>query len=228
MRRPHSDYARVVVLDWLAVGSRSDAELLSAWRAGDREAGEALMQRHYGSILRYFELNASWAADDLAQRTFMACIERADHVRDSAAFRAYLMGIARRQLALHQRELARSRALKSFDAPSQRTQLSTLLARSREQLLALRALATLPRQPQMLLILFYWDGVSTLDLADIFGVPTSTIRTRLQRARDLLRQRMGGMLPSDRQHSDEVLHELLTSVVASDPRRMLTPVAVEG
>jgi RNA polymerase sigma-70 factor (ECF subfamily) len=210
------------------VGVRSDAELLVAWRLGNREAGEALMQRHYASILRYFELNASWAADDLAQRTFMACIERADHLRDSAAFRAYLMGIARRQLALHQRELARSRALRSFDAPSQRTQLSTLVARSREQLLALRALATLPRRPQMLLILYYWDGVSTPDLAQSFGVPTSTIRTRLARARDLLRHRMDGMLVSDPQvRSDQALHELLTSVVASDPRRMLISVAVE-
>jgi RNA polymerase sigma factor (sigma-70 family) len=210
------------------VGRASDAELLVAWRGGDRNAGEMLMQRHYASVLRYFELNASWAADDLAQRTFMACIERADHVRDSAAFRAYLMGIARRQLALHQRELARSRALRSFEAPSQPTQLSTLIARSREQLLALRALATLPRQPQMLLILFYWDGVSTPDLAQIFEVPTSTIRTRLARARDLMRNRMGGMVSSDLQRSDAALHELLTSVVASDPRRVLTSVAVEG
>jgi RNA polymerase sigma-70 factor (ECF subfamily) len=211
------------------VGLRSDAELLVAWRAGEREAGETLMERHYASILRYFELNASWAADDLAQRTFMACIERADDVRDSAAFRAYLMGIARRQLALHQRELARSRALRSFDSPTQRTQLSTLVARSREQLVALRALATLPRRPQMLLILYYWDGVSTPDLAEIFGVPTSTIRTRMARARDLLRLRMGGMVANDPQaRSDAALHELLTSVVASGPRRMLTTVAVEG
>lgn len=185
------------------------------------------MQRHYGSVLRYFELNASWAADDLAQRTFMACIERADQVRDSAAFRAYLMGIARRQLALHQRELARSRALRSFDAPTQRTQLSTLVARSREQLLALRGLATMPRRPQILLILFYWDGVSTPDLAQIFDVPTSTIRTRMQRARDMLRDRMSGLASDPRSLTDAALHELLTSVVASDPLRSLITAAAQ-
>src|SRR5215210_2704749 len=113
----------------------SDAELLVAWREGDRAAGEALMRRHYRSVLRFFELNASWAADDLAQRTFMACIERAAAVRDTEAFRAYLLGVARRQLAQHQRELSRTRSLRQFDAPEARgntAQLSTLLARGRD------------------------------------------------------------------------------------------------
>lgn len=207
----------------------SDAELLQRWRAGDRDAGEALMRRHYRTVLRFFELNASWAAEDLTQRTFVASIERADHVRDAGAFRAYLLGIARRQLAMHLRELTRGNTLDSFEShePAGRmTRVSTLVARNREQMLALRALASLPRRAQALLILFYWDGVKTPELALSQGVPESTIRTRLARARDLLRRKMttlsGPALPTAAPDDDE-LRTLLASLTSTEglplPRR---------
>lgn len=194
----------------------SDAELLQRWRAGDRDAAQALTRRHYAGVLRYFELNASWAAEDLAQATFMACVERAADVRDAAAFRGYLMGIARRQLALHLRELSR-KTHDGFDEAPQRTQLSTLVARSREQVLALRALATLPRRPQLLLVLFYWDRMTTPQLAQAFDVPVSTIRTQLARARERLRARMeelsgAGALRVD--DHEQWLPQLLSSVLS--------------
>lgn len=208
----------------------SDAELLQRWRAGDRDAAQALTRRHYAGVLRYFELNASWAAEDLAQATFMACVERAADVRDAAAFRGYLMGIARRQLALHLRELSRSSKYGEFDEAPQRTLLSTLVARSREQFLVLRALATLPRRPQLLLVLFYWDRMTTPELAQAFEVPVSTIRTRLARARERLRERMeelsgAGALRVD--DHEQWLPQLLVSVcneqgplgLAAAPRR---------
>jgi len=203
------------------MGEPTDAQLLAKWRSGDRAASEALTRRHYGSILRYFELNASWAADDLAQRTFMAAVERANHVRDGGAFRAYLMGIARRQLAMHLRELSRRSSVDPYDACDAgppRTKLSTIVARSHEQLLALRALASLPREPQLLLILHYWEGMKTPQLATQFGVPTSTIRSRLARARDKLRGRMktmagrGPQLPAD----DDDLRALFVALTVDD------------
>ena len=194
-----------------------DSDLLERWRRGDRSAGELLMTRHYRSVLRFFELNASWAAEDLTQRTFVACIERAAEVRDAEAFRAYLLGVARRQLALHQRELSRTKALRRFGTQQvgNAPQLSTLLARRRDQVLALRALATLPRRAQTLLILHYWDGVTTADLATSYRVPTSTIRTRLARARDLMRRRLGELdVAPAAVPTDEELRELLSSLVS--------------
>lgn len=205
-----------------AVDAPSDAELLTRWQAGDRGAGHALARRHYASVLRYFELNASSVAEDLAQATFMACVERAAHVRDAAAFRGYLMGIARRQLALYLRGLSRSGSYGEFDeergSAPQRTQLSTLLARSREQVLVLRALATLPRRPQLLLVMVYWDRMRTPELAAALGVPPSTLRTQLQRARERLRQRMEELAGAGavRVDDDEQwLPQLLASVLSA-------------
>ena len=214
----------------------TDASLLEAWRAGDKAAGEALIGRHYRGVLRFFELNASWAADDLAQRTFLACIERADQVRDAAAFRPYLLGIARRQLARHLRQLAQSDALCRFDAaPPESTRMSTLVARNREQMLVLRALASLPRGTQSLLILYYWEGVRTPELAEAFAVTPSTIRSRLDRARDLLRRRMesftsrrAGATGPSASCDDDTLQRLLGSVLTSSTAITPSTVGVRG
>lgn len=200
-----------------------DQQLLQAWTAGDRSAGERLIRRHYRTVLRFFELNASWAADDLAQRTFMACVEYPEKVGSAEVFRAYLLGVARRQLAMYLREVARDRTLASFDAPEpagRMTRLSTLVARGREQMLALRALAALPRRPQTLLILYYWDGVKTPELAASFEVSESTIRSRLMRARDLLRRSMAKLAyPMPVAQPDEAqLHTLIGSLAAPEVR----------
>lgn len=195
-----------------------DSELLERWRCGDRSSGEALMTRHYRSVLRFFELNASWAAEDLTQRTFVACIEGAAALRDPEAFRAYLFGVARRQLAQHQRQMSRTKVLRRFAATpvGSTAQLSTLVARGREQLLALRALATLPRRVQTLLLHHYWDGVSIGELATNDGVPTSTIRTRLARARDLMRARLAAFDPAlAAVPTDDQLRALMASLVVT-------------
>ncbi len=191
------------------------------------------MRRHYRTVLRYFELNASWAAEDLAQRTFMACVESSHNVRNVEAFRAFLLGVARRQLAMYLREVARDEALARFDDAQPRarmTRLSTLVARSREQLLALRALSTLPRGPQRLLILYYWDGIRTPELAAAEAVPESTIRTRLSRARDLLRRRMmtfSHPLPVA-QPDEPQLQSLMESLIADPDAPELGAAAQEG
>ncbi len=190
-----------------------DPELFERWRAGDRGAGEQLLRRHYASILRYFELNASWVADDLVQRPFIACIERAHEIRDPEAFRSYLMGIARRQLAMHLRSSLRDDPRLEFEEPHG-TRMSTLVARTQQHTLVLRALASLPRQPQGLLLMVYWDELPVAELARGMEVSASTLRTRLERARKLLRKRMSEFsnhpAPADEAH----LKQLLRSVLA--------------
>ena len=195
-------------------GARDDAELLARWRGGDLNAGQSLLRRHYPSVLRYFELNASWAAEDLAQRTFLACVERASEVRDLAAFRAYVMAVARRQLAMYLRSLGRRPGAGHFDDPLPQTRASTLVARHQQQFLLLRALVELPRRPQLLLILCYWEEIPPAAVAAEFGVPSSTIRTRLARARELLRGHMDA-LAGQEEHTpldEEGLARLMLSV----------------
>ena len=169
--------------------SPSDMELLYAWRNGDASAGDSLVRRHYASVLRFFEVRTR-AADDLTQRTFLACVEGRERFRGDASFRTYLFAIARRLLLGHASQPQHSEALSRFDAlgvPAPRTSVSMLVARRQEQQLLLASLATLAEDDQTMLILFHWEGLMAKEIGEVMGMPTSTVTTRLSRARAALK-----------------------------------------
>ena len=169
----------------------SDMQLLEAWRAGDANAGDALVRRHYGAVLRFFEVR-SRAPEDLTQRTFLACVEGRERFRGDASLRTYLFAIARRVLLKHMAEQSSDDRMARF-APSGatgKTSVSMLVARKHEQRLLLAALATLPEDVQTVLVLHYWEGMRAREIGEVLEAPTSTVTTRLARAREALRKRV--------------------------------------
>lgn len=173
-----------------------DVELLRAWRGGDRAAGDALMRRYYTRVFRFFELKAQWMAEDLTQRTLLACLEHHRELRDDEAFAGYLFGIARNQLLMALRRPSPARVLERFgeDSPAAaRTQMSTLASRRQEQQLLLRAMTELPADTQMTLSLYYWEEMQAPALAEVFGISASAMRSRLVKARADLRQVIEGL-----------------------------------
>ncbi|MCA9706225.1 MAG: sigma-70 family RNA polymerase sigma factor [Myxococcales bacterium] len=165
-----------------------EVELLAAWRNGHKAAGEVLMARYYPSVLRFFELSATWVAEDLTQKTFLALLERSDALDPERSIRGYLFGIARNQLAMHLRGLAHEPGgLGDEGEPAaEQTRLSTIIARVEEHRVLLRALAELPADLQMVLVLHYWEAMPSAEIGEAVGIPASTVRGRLSRARELL------------------------------------------
>ena len=64
---------------------------------------------------------------------------------------------------------------------------STILARAQEQQLIVNALRQIPLEQQILLELYYWEQLKAPQLAELINVNASTMRTRIQVARDVLR-----------------------------------------
>jgi RNA polymerase sigma-70 factor (ECF subfamily) len=163
----------------------SDRQLLIRAVAGDAAAREALFACHYLPILRFFQLHATWVAEDLAQRTFVACLERL-HAVPSDGFRPYLFGIARNQLRMHLRRAAVRDAHEDAASEARGTGVSTIVARSQQQRRLLVALGKLPVDQRIVITLHYWEELSSTELAQVVGVPASTVRTRLARGRQRL------------------------------------------
>lgn len=173
-----------------------DAELLERWRAGDRSAGESLFDRYYDAVTRFFANKTSDNPSDLVQETFAACLQGRDRLRDAAGFRSYLFGIAYNLLRGHYR----GRRIESdrFD-PGTHTvaDLSpgpgTMIAETAEQRVLLEGLRRIPLDHQVVLELFYWEGLTSAAIAEALAEPHGTIRTRLRRARELLREAIGSV-----------------------------------
>ncbi|MFZ4736594.1 MAG: RNA polymerase sigma factor [Bradymonadia bacterium] len=169
-----------------------DETLFSAWMGGDRDAGARLVERHYDAIVRFFRTKAGDHTDDLVQRTFLAVSEAGERYRAAASFRAFLFGIARNVFLEFLRTCVRDRLRDpDFGVSSVvdlRTGAATRLGRHDEQQLLLACLQQLPVELQVAVELYYWEGISVPELASIQGVPPGTVKSRLFRARALLRE----------------------------------------
>ena len=178
-----------------------DAALLEAWRAGDAAAGQELFARHSASVMRFFRNKLDVDLEDLVQRTFLACVESRDRVRDGSSFRAYVLRIARNELVNHY--AARQRAAARVD-PLTTSILdlgaspSVMVASDERDRALLTALRRLPLDLQTALELHYWEELSTAELAEVLAIPQGTVKTRLFRAREQLRvtlREVGGQEP---------------------------------
>lgn len=170
-----------------------DDVLLARWAQGRRRAGDKLMRRHYASLHRFFELKAPEVADDLTQSTMLACVEAQQRYRGDAPFKSFLFGIARRQLLLYLRSQQRYDRMVSFRAaqgPDTVITPSRCASLRQEQTALLMGLNALPVQLQMTVQLFYWEAMKVREIAQVFNVAESTIKTRLVRARELVGKRV--------------------------------------
>ncbi|MEM7160209.1 MAG: RNA polymerase sigma factor [Myxococcota bacterium] len=205
-----------------------DLELLRRWKAGDRMAGNQLMARHYDSIHRFFELKVPAAAEDLAQRCFLAAIEGLERLREGGSVRAYLFGIARYQLIHHLRDGGRQQRIIGFgeaDRVDSATSPSRVVARQEEQRLLLRALDDLATDQRIALQLFYWEGLSNREIGEVLEIPISTVTSRIARSRDQLRRivaELPAVSPRARASVDADLEGWTRSLIAQPNERWTT------
>lgn len=168
----------------------TDLELLAAWRGGDRRAGGELFDRHYSALRRFFRSKVGDDYEELLQSTFTRCVEGQQRFRAEGSFRSYLFSIAMNVLRGHLRRHHRQRAIDpevSSVADLGLPGPATAIGARREQLVLLEALRRLPINDQIVLELFYWEQMTSAEIADVLGLPHGTVRSRLRLARDRLR-----------------------------------------
>lgn len=170
----------------------SDAHLFHRWREGDRTAGEELFTRHFESIYGFFENKVLGDVSDLVQRTFMGCIEARERFRGASSFRTFLFAIARHELYAHYRAQKAGQKL-DFEHSSLMDLspgLSSVLRQATDKALLLDALRALPLEMQIVLELHFWQGLPGADMAEVLEIPEGTVRSRIRRSLERLREVM--------------------------------------
>lgn len=162
----------------------ADAQLVSAWRAGDTSAGESLLRGCYPAVRRFFKNKGGPASEDLIQQTFARAVESRDRFEGRSSFRSYVLATARYVLYEHLRRLQRSpvdfgvSSIAALDpSPSQ------VVAEDEERQEVLDALRTIPVQQQILLELYYWEEMSITEVAEVLDIAPGTVKSRLHTAR---------------------------------------------
>ena len=169
---------------------RSDEALARAWASGDLSAGDQLLRRYSGIILRFFRNKvAARDLDDLAQKVLEGCVRGIQRFREDAKFSTYLIQIAHNVLVSHYRKQSsrgkvfNDHELVQHSVEELRPGLVTMMVAGEQQQLLLAGLRRLPLETQILLELYYYENKAAPELSEILDIPLGTVRSRLRRAK---------------------------------------------
>ncbi len=187
-------------------GEPSDEVLLSAARAGDRQALENLLERHEAQVYRFGMKMCRDPEDakDVLQDTLLAMARGVRDFRGASSISTWLYTIARSFCVKKRR--------RSKFAPEDERSLDTDLATEakhltdpgRDPVEALagkqvataleQAIAALEPMYREVLLLRDAEGLTAPEVAEILGVTAQAVKSRLHRARLLVRERVAPLL----------------------------------
>lgn len=172
--------------------ARQDEWLVVRCQLGERPAFDALIERWHAPLWRYVRQLTSNddAAQETAQEVWLRVIRGISRLRDASKWRPWLFGIARRVL------MDRLRAQYAMPLAAGGSDFVDIpvedVGVDPEVLSAalLDELAKLPLVEREVLTLFYLRELSLSDVADVLDIPLGTVKSRLFRARQLLRREL--------------------------------------
>src|SRR5262245_9797368 len=170
----------------------ADCELLERFvDANDESAFTALVGRHGPMVLGVCRraLRNHHDAEDACQATFLVLARKAASVRKQTSLSSWLHGVACRTASnLRREQERRSRRERGVEPPAPRE--AGDVSWHEVQAVPDEELGQLPERYRSPLVLCYLDGRTRDEAAGQLGLRPGTLHGRLERGRELLRQRL--------------------------------------
>ena len=157
---------------------------------GERAAFDELIERWHAPLWRYLRrlLGDSDMAAEALQEVWIRVLRGLPALREPSRLRAWLFTIARRTSMDRLRIKYSEPPAASIDDLDVAGQEEPDLAPDIEAMQ--QELARMPLVEREVLVLFYLEELTLEQIADVLGVPPGTVKSRLFRARRMLRQQM--------------------------------------
>lgn len=170
----------------------------------DDRAFSELVRRYQGRVMNLVSrvLNDRECADDLAQEVFVRVFVHRRNYRRGSKLSTWIFTIAVNLAKNEIRRRVRRRNWFSLDALQEVLHDSAMvladstegsertLEREQMQELLGRAIATVPEQYRTALVLRDVEGLPYEEIAQVLGIPGGTVRSRINRARSLLKRKL--------------------------------------
>ncbi len=164
---------------------------VEAAQRGDRDAFNALIER-FGAAARAWAFNVlgdEQAAEDAAQEAFLTAYRKLDQLREPVAFAAWLKRVVLSECSRMTRRHTPEISPMDDDAPAPHEADPARGAEERERRDQVwGAVKRLPRHEREVTELFYGYGYSLDEIAQGLALPLTTVKKRLQYAREHLRE----------------------------------------
>jgi RNA polymerase sigma-70 factor, ECF subfamily len=176
----------------------TDEEVVARVRAGDTAMYEVLMRRHNRTVYRVVRsiLRDADDVEDVMQQAYVSAYAKLDQFRSDARFSTWLVSVALNEARgrLRKRTLrALSDAANAEPPPEAPTTPESEVAMREYVALVERAVERLPTPYRAVFVLRSIEGLGTAEAAAALDVSEDVVKTRLHRARLLLR----GLLADD-------------------------------
>ena len=179
-----------------------EEDLISRSRQGDCAAIRLLIQRSNRKLYRLARsiIRDDGEAEDVLQDAYVRAFSNLDGFRGEASFATWLGRIVINEALGRLRRQRKTTPLADqipalaevIPFPNARPQLDpeAMMARSQVHMLLERAIDELPDGFRTVLVARLVEGLSTEETGELVGIPPETVKTRLHRARRLLRHAM--------------------------------------
>ena len=191
-----------------------DRDLVARWQGGDETAFEQLVRLHEKKVYRLLlrMMGSHEEAQDVAQETFLSLHRHGHRFRGEARFSTFVYRVASNAALNRRRTLGRNRArlqkLQTRQAagddlpqgprdPEDATGGVELSAAVRE------ALETLKPALRMPVLLYDIEGLAYGEIAEVLGVAEGTVKSRIHRARQALRQQLAPLVKESNEGPDD-------------------------
>ena len=155
---------------------------------------EKVIVEHGDYLLRiaYLYVKNRATAEDIVQDVFIAYYQKQEQYRGDASLKTYLVKMTVNRSHDYLRSWTHKRIVlfeKITGKGTSHTPERTMVEKVEKQELV-EALFTLSITYREVLILYYFDEMTSVEIAKLLDCPESTVRTRLQRARKQLANRL--------------------------------------
>ncbi len=167
-----------------------DYALVQAMAVGDLSALDELYTRLGANILNYLTsiLHDRALAEEVLQDVMLAAWEHAASFRGESKVRTWLLTVARhRAINAQRRSQPAFVPLDESTFTADTTPLDLFERRSRQETLQ-AAIQQLPPFHQEILVLIFYHQLSGAEVAEVLGVSVGTVKSRLHRAKEMLRR----------------------------------------
>jgi RNA polymerase sigma-70 factor (ECF subfamily) len=175
-----------------------ETELVDRARAGDLNAYEQLVERYTSVAFRtaYLITASPDDAKDVSQEAFIKAFRGLPHFRPGAPFRPWLLQIVANEARNMRRGWARraNLSLRVADQSRQGDAASSperLVLASEERVELLRAVNSLREEDRLVVSCRYFLELSSEETAAVLRWPEGTVKSRLSRALERLRECLG-------------------------------------
>jgi RNA polymerase sigma-70 factor, ECF subfamily len=190
------------------VVSLSDEDLMAEAAEGSERAFSELVGRYRSRVLNLVSrlLNDRESSDDISQEVFVRVYLHRKNYRRGAKFSTWLFTIAANLAKNEIRRRKRRRNWSSLDELQEQLHDSSLQLMdpkgNREaevdsaQIRGIvgEAITTLPERYRLALVLRDVEGLAYEEIAQVLGIPGGTVRSRINRARLMLKKKLEPML----------------------------------